>query len=250
MSGTTDPHVVVVTGAGSGIGRAVATGLLGRGHAVVLCGRRESALQEVAGDQPSASVVVTDVTDPDAVRALFREVVDRHGRVDVLFNNAGVFGPEASIDQLADEDWERSWRTNVSGYVHCAREAVRTMLSQQPRGGRIINNASLSAHVPRPRSICYAVTKSAISGLTASMALDLRDRDITVTQLDIGNAVSQMTRSISTDALQPDGRRIGEQTIDASHVADLVAHLVGLPLDVAVPSLTVMARTMPYFGRG
>lgn len=242
--------VAVVTGAGSGIGRAVATSLLQRGHTVVLCGRREGVLQEVAGDWSSAFPVATDVTDPDAVRTLFRHVSDRHGRVDVLFNNAGVFGPEARIDQLEDEDWQRSWQTNVSGYVHCAREAARAMMSQQPRGGRIINNASLSAHVPRPRSVSYAVTKSAISGLTASMALDLREHEIAVTQIDIGNAVSEMTRSISTGALQPDGSRAAEATIDASHVADLVCHLVALPLDVAVPSLTVMARTMPYFGRG
>lgn len=250
MSRTVRTQVAVVTGAGSGIGKAVATGLLERGHTVVLCGRRESALKEVADGWPSAASVVTDVTDPDAVRSLFAGVVLAHGRVDVLFNNAGIFGPEARIDELDDESWQQSWQTNVSGYVHCAREAVKAMMSQQPRGGRIINNASLSAHVPRPCSVSYAITKSAISGLTASMALDLREHEIAVTQLDIGNAVSEMTRSISTGALQPDGTRVAEATIDASHVADVVCHLVDLPLDVAVPSLTMMARTMPFFGRG
>lgn len=245
-----DQKVVVVTGAGSGIGRATAQVLLDAGHHVVLAGRRPETLAQVAAHRPNALVVQTDVTDSASVQALFAETVASFGRVDVLFNNAGVFGPSASILDIDDEGWRTTWRTNVDGAVYCAREAARLMASQLPRGGRIINNGSLSAHRPRPNSLAYTTTKHAISGLSASMLLDLRDIDICITQIDIGNAATDMTAGFSHQTLQADGSLAAEPTFDVEHVARAVAHLVELPLDVSVPSLTVMARAMPYFGRG
>lgn len=231
--------VVVITGAGSGIGRATARVLLDTGHQVVLAGRRPDQLAETAHSHPNALVVPTDVTDSASVRALFERTVSSFGRVDVLFNNAGTFGPAASIADIDDEQWHIVWRTNVDGAVFCAREATRIMASQLPRGGRIINNGSLAAHRPRPDSLAYAVTKHAISGLTASMLLDLRDLDIDVTQIDIGNAATDMTSGFTA-----------EPTIDVTHVATTIAHIVGLPVDVSVPTITVMARGMRYVGRG
>ena len=231
--------VVVITGAGSGIGRATARVLLDTGHQVVLAGRRPDQLAETAHSHPNALVVPTDVTDSASVRALFERTVSSCGRVDVLFNNAGTFGPAASIADIDDEQWHIVWRTNVDGAVFCAREATRIMTSQLPRGGRIINNGSLAAHRPRPDSLAYAVTKHAISGLTASMLLDLRDLDIDVTQIDIGNAATDMTSGFTA-----------EPTIDVTHVATTIAHIVGLPVDVSVPTITVMARGMRYVGRG
>lgn len=242
--------VIVITGAGSGIGRATARVLLEAGHHVVLAGRRAEILKTVADGHPNARVVPTDVTESASVRALFADAVSTFGRVDVLFNNAGVFGPSASIADLDDEQWHATWRTNVDGAVFCAREAARAMAAQLPRGGRIINNGSISAHRPRPRSLAYTVTKHAMSGLTASMLLDLRDIDICVTQIDIGNAATDMTAGFSHQTLQADGSLAAEPTFDVEHVARAVAHLVDLPLEVSVPSLTVMARAMPYFGRG
>jgi NAD(P)-dependent dehydrogenase (short-subunit alcohol dehydrogenase family) len=242
--------VVVITGAGSGIGRATARVLLDAGHQVVLAGRKSEQLTETADDRPNARVVPTDVTDSASVQALFADAVSTFGRVDVLFNNAGVFGPSASIAEIDDEQWHTVWRTNVDGAVFCAREAARVMAAQQPRGGRIINNGSISAHRPRPKSLAYTVTKHAISGLTASMLLDLRDVDICVTQIDIGNAATSMTAGFSHQTLQADGSLAAEPTFDVDHVARALAHIVELPLEVAVPSLTVMARAMPYAGRG
>lgn len=242
--------VVVITGAGSGIGRATAEVLLTAGHRVVLAGRRSEALSDAAGDHPNALTVPTDVTDPQSVAQLFTTATTAFGRVDALFNNAGVFGPSASVGDIDDEDWHTTWRTNVDGPLFCAREAVRAMTAQEPRGGRIINNGSLSAHRPRPRSLAYTVTKHAISGLTAAMLLDLRDADICVTQIDIGNAATAMTAGFGHETLQADGTLAAEPTFDSVHVARAVAHLIDLPLDVSVPSLTVMARGMPYFGRG
>jgi NAD(P)-dependent dehydrogenase (short-subunit alcohol dehydrogenase family) len=242
--------VVVITGAGSGIGRATARVLLDAGHRVVLAGRRPEALVEAAENRPNARVVPTDVTDASSVAALFATATSAFGRVDVLFNNAGMFGPSASVAEIDDEQWHTTWRTNVDGALFCARESVRVMSAQTPRGGRIINNGSLSAHRPRPHSLAYTVTKHAISGLTASMLLDLRDLDICVTQLDIGNAETSMTAGFGHQALQPDGSRRAEPTFDVEHVARIVAHVVDLPLEVSVPTVTVMARAMPFFGRG
>jgi len=231
--------VVVITGAGSGIGRATARVLLDTGHHVVVAGRRPDQLTETARSHPNALVVPTDVTDSAAVRALFEHTVSAFGRVDVLFNNAGTFGPAASVADIDDEQWHAVWRTNVDGAVFCAREATRIMMSQLPRGGRIINNGSLAAHRPRPDTLAYAVTKHAISGLTASMLLDLRDLDIDVTQIDIGNAATDMTSGFTA-----------EPTIDVTHVATTIAHIVDLQVDVSVPTITVMARGMKYVGRG
>ncbi|KRD14333.1 short-chain dehydrogenase [Mycobacterium sp. Root265] len=231
--------VVVITGAGSGIGRATARVLLDAGHHVVLAGRRAEQLAESAQGHPNALAVPTDVADAAAVRALFEQTVSSFGRVDVLFNNAGAFGPAASIADIDDEQWHATWRTNVDGAVFCAREATRIMTAQLPRGGRIINNGSLAAHRPRPNTLAYAVTKHAISGLTASMLLDLRDLDIDVTQIDIGNAATDMTSGFTA-----------EPTIDVTHVATTIAHIVDLPVDVSVPTITVMARGMRYVGRG
>jgi NAD(P)-dependent dehydrogenase (short-subunit alcohol dehydrogenase family) len=242
--------VVVITGAGSGIGRATARVLLDAGHQVVLTGRRPEPLTEAADGRPNARVVPADVTDSASVRALFADAVAAFGRVDVLFNNAGMFGPSASIADIDDEQWHTVWRTNVDGSVFCAREAARIMAAQQPRGGRIVNNGSISAHRPRPDSLAYTVTKHAISGLTASMLLDLRDIDICVTQIDIGNAATDMTAGFSHQTLQADGSLAAEPTFDVDHVARAVAHIVELPLEVSVPSVTVMARAMPYAGRG
>ncbi|MBU8822981.1 SDR family oxidoreductase [Mycolicibacterium goodii] len=242
--------VVIITGAGSGIGQATAQVLLDAGHHVVLAGRRADPLRDTARGRPNARVVPTDVADPASVRALFADAVTAFGRVDVLFNNAGLFGPAASVAEIDDEQWQRTWRTNVDGAVFCAREAARVMAEQLPRGGRIINNGSLSAHRPRPKSLAYTVTKHAISGLTASMLLDLRSVDICVTQIDIGNAATTMTAGFSHQTLQANGALAAEPTFDVVHVARAVAHLVDLPLEVAVPSLTVMAREMPFYGRG
>lgn len=242
--------IVVVTGAGSGLGRATARELLAVGHRVVLAGRRPDTLTETAQDHPHALPLTADVTEPASVRDLFDEVVTKYGRVDALFNNAGMFGPSASVDQLDDTAWDQTWRTNVNGSLFCAREAVRIMAAQFPRGGRIINNGSLSAHRPRPNSVAYTVTKHAISGLTASMLLDLRDLDICVTQIDIGNAATSMTAGFAAKTVQANGELAAEPTFDAVHVARSIAHLIDMPLDVAVPSLTIMARAMPYFGRG
>lgn len=243
-------QVVVVTGAGSGVGRTIARALLAEGHHVVLAGRTVEALDATAASAERAVSVQTDVASSSSVRALFDLVVERFGRVDVLVNNAGVFGPSVTVDALTDHDWAAVVATNVTGAVFCAREAVRVMRAQSPGGGRIINNGSLSAHVPRPASVAYAVSKHAVSGLTASINLDHRAQGICCTQIDIGNAATAMTAGVGVDALQPDGTRRPEPTIDAGHVGRLVAQLVALPLDVNVPQLTVMAREMPFAGRG
>lgn len=242
-----DQRVIVVTGAGSGIGRTVARELLARGHVLVLAGRRPDLLSETAAGCASALCVPTDVTDPDSVRALFRTVAEGPGRVDVLFNNAGIFPMGQSVDTIDDDTWNAAWQVNVSGSVWCAREAMRMM--KQAGGGRIINNASISAHTPRPESVAYTTTKHAIAGLTKSIALDGRAHNITATRLDIGNAATEMTGAF-VDALQPDGSRRAEPTFDPVHVARLVADVVALPNEVAVPELMVIAAGMPFVGRG
>ncbi|MFC9361953.1 SDR family oxidoreductase [Rhodococcus sp. NPDC057014] len=243
-------RVVVVTGAGSGIGRSIATGLLDAGHHVVLTGRTRNALDQTAHGHDHALVMPADVSSPPSVHSLFATVAERFGRLDVLVNNAGTFGPTGTVDEIEPEDWDRTVATNLTGVFLCAREAVRMMKTQTPRGGRIINNGSLSAHTPRPASVAYTATKHAVSGLTKSIALDGRDHDICCTQIDIGNADTAMTAGIGHAARQPDGSVRAEPTFDPRYVADAVTRLVELPLDVTVPTMTIMATGMPYIGRG
>jgi NAD(P)-dependent dehydrogenase (short-subunit alcohol dehydrogenase family) len=240
-------RVAVVTGAGSGIGREVARALLGAGYRVALAGRREPALRETAAD---ALVVPTDVTDPAAVSALFAQVREELGRVDVLFNNAGVFGTPASFEDVAVEDWQALVATNLTGSFLCAQEAYRVMKEQSPRGGRIINNGSISAHTPRPFAVGYTATKHAITGLTKAIALEGRAHDVACGQIDIGNAATEMTAAMSRGVPQADGSVAAEATMDAAHVADAVLYMAGLPLDANVLFLTVMATKMPLVGRG
>jgi NAD(P)-dependent dehydrogenase (short-subunit alcohol dehydrogenase family) len=230
--------VAVVTGAGSGIGRVVSQALLAAGYRVALAGRRSDALHRTAGDAPGALAVPTDVSDPDSVAALFARVRADWGRVDLLFNNAGSFGPRGSVDQVSVDDWQATVGVNLTGAFLCARQAFAAMREQQPGGGRIINNGSISAHTPRPRSVAYTATKHAITGLTRSIALDGRPYGIACGQIDIGNAATEMTGAIA------------EPTFDAVHVADAVLFMAGLPLDANVLFLTITATTMPFVGRG
>jgi NAD(P)-dependent dehydrogenase (short-subunit alcohol dehydrogenase family) len=247
-------RIAVVTGAGSGIGRAVALGLLEHGYSVVLAGRREEMLRATADASGAARdraiVVATDVADPASVRRLFDGVRDRFGRLDLLFNNAGVAPPRMPIEEIPVETWRAAVDINVTGAFLCTQQAVALMKVQQPRGGRIINNGSLAAHVPRPLSAPYAVTKHAITGLTRITALDGRAFDIACGQIDIGNAATDMTASYAAGALQPSGEMMVEPFIDVRHVVDAVLYMAGLPLDANVPFLTVMATRMPFFGRG
>jgi len=246
--------VAVVTGAGSGIGRAVTVGLLDAGYRVALAGRREQALSETLGAAPAASgrtlVVPTDVTDASAVHELFERVVSEWGRVDLLFNNAGVFGAPAAFEDVELEQWRTSVDTNLTGSFLCAQEAFRAMKSQDPQGGRIINNGSISAHVPRPHAVGYTATKHAITGLTKTISLEGRAYRIACGQVDIGNAVTDLSAGIGQGALQPDGSVRVEPMMDVQHAADAVVYMAGLPLDANVQSLTVMATNMPYIGRG
>ena len=235
-------RVAVVTGAGSGIGRAVAVALAEAGFAVVLAGRRPETLDEtrsalLAGAR--ASVVTADVTDEASVATLYAAAVREHGRVDVLVNNAGIFGPTAPLEDVELGDWNAVVATNLTGAFLCAREAMRVMARQDPRGGRIINNGSLSAHVPRPMAVAYTATKHAVTGLTRAIALEGRDRGVAVGHIDVGNAATEMTSKLGT-----------EPTIDVVHVAEAVRYIALLPLDASVPQMTVMATRMPFAGRG
>jgi len=243
--------IAVVTGAGSGVGRAVALSLAGAGFACVLAGRRAAPLEETAERAGAATLVVaTDVGDPEAVRALFDRAVERFGRVDLLFNNAGIGAPPVAVDELDTAQWDEVVRVNLSGAFYCAREAFRVMRQQDPRGGRIINNGSISAHTPRPFSAPYTATKHAITGLTKSLALDGRAFDIACGQIDIGNAATPMTERMAAGVLQPDGTTRPEPTMDVGHVGEAVAHMASLPLEANVLFTTVMATKMPYVGRG
>jgi NAD(P)-dependent dehydrogenase (short-subunit alcohol dehydrogenase family) len=242
-------QVAVVTGAGSGIGRDVARALLDAGYRVALAGRREEALRETL-DGRDGIVAPTDVSDPDAVRALFARVRDELGRVDLLFNNAGTFGTPTPIEDVAFEDWQAIVATNLTGAFLCAQEAFRAMKDQRPRGGRIVNNGSISAHVPRPNAVGYTATKHAITGLTRALSLEGRAYDIACGQIDIGNAATEMTAAIERGALQADGSTRAEPTMDAQHVTDAILYMAGLPLDTNVQFMTVMASNMPYIGRG
>lgn len=246
--------VAIVTGAGSGIGRAVAVALLKEGYAVALAGRRAEALNEsmaLAGVGADRAIgVPTDVADSAAVRSLFDKTVAKFGRVDVLFNNAGMGAPAVPLDELTDEKWRQVVDVNLTGAFWCTREAFRVMKTQTPRGGRIINNGSISAHTPRPNSAPYTATKHAITGLTKSSALDGRPFDIACGQIDIGNAGTPLTARMSGGVAQADGSVKPEPTIDVDHVARAVVYMAGLPLDANVLTMTVMATQMPYVGRG
>ena len=247
--------VALVTGAGSGIGRAVALALAGEGYAVVLTGRRADALEATAKLVPSGApamhCVAADIADPAAVDALFAEIKAKHGRLDVLFNNAGTGAPPIPLEDLKFEMWKRVVDTNLTGAFLCAQGAIRLMKAQEPKGGRIINNGSISAHTPRPNSAPYTATKHAMTGLTKSIALDGRKHNIACGQIDIGNAVTDMTAAMkSGGALQPDGSLRLEATMDVADVARSVVYMANLPLDANVLFLTVMATQMPFVGRG
>ena len=244
-------RVAMVTGAGSGIGRAVAVALAGSGYDVVLAGRRREALEAVASEIGAAALPVpTDVTVEAEVEALFEAAVGRFGRLDVLFNNAGVFPRAAPVDAIALEEWRASLEVNLTGVFLCTRAAFRQMKGQDPRGGRIINNGSISAQVPRPHSAPYAATKHALTGLTKATALDGRAHDIACGQIDIGNAATEMTQDFAKGMLQADGSRRPEPMMAARHVAEAVVYMAGLPLSANVPFLTIAATAMPFLGRG
>jgi NAD(P)-dependent dehydrogenase (short-subunit alcohol dehydrogenase family) len=244
--------VAVVTGAGSGIGRAAAIALAEAGFVAVLAGRRADALDETASRIPAgrAFAVPTDVADAASVRALFAAVAERFGRLDVLFNNAGLSAPAVPFDELSDERWNSVVSVNVNGAFYCARAAFRQMKAQSPQGGRIINNGSISAHAPRPNSAPYTTTKHAIAGLTKSLSLDGRPYDIACGQIDVGNAATPMTARMQDGVPQPDGTLRVEPTIDVGHVARAVVFMATLPLDANVQFMTVMATKMPFVGRG
>ena len=241
--------VAVVTGAGSGLGRHIARALLEAGYDVALAGRRAAALTETAAGFP-ALTVPTDVGDPTQVEALFGAVRAEWGRVDLLVNNAGTFGPAGDPSSIPVDDWLTTVRTNLTGSFLCARAAFAIMKEQRPQGGRIINNGSISAHSPRPGSVAYTSTKHAITGLTKSLSLDGRPYDIACGQIDIGNAATEMTAGISQGARQADGSVVPEPTFAASHVAEAVLYMASLPLDANVQFMTVTATKMPFIGRG
>jgi NAD(P)-dependent dehydrogenase (short-subunit alcohol dehydrogenase family) len=251
---STGQKIAVVTGAGSGVGRACALGLLAAGYAVALAGRRRDALEETAGMAgdagPRALVVPTDVADPAAVAALFAAVKDRFGRLDLLFNNAGGNVPGTPFEDLRAEDWDRVAAVNLTGSFLCAQAAFRMMKEQRPMGGRIINNGSISAHTPRPDSAPYTATKHAITGLTKTISLDGRKYDIACGQIDIGNAATPMTQRMQRGVKQANGEVVPEPTMDVQHVANALVHMASLPLDANIMFMTVMATKMPFAGRG
>lgn len=251
---TTVSPVALITGAGSGIGRAVALEFLAHGYRVVLAGRRRDALEQTrtaAGeDGLRALVVPTDVSDETSVRALFDETQRAFGRLDVLFNNAGRNMPALPIEDVPVDLWREIVDVNLTGMFLCAQAAIRVMKAQQPRGGRIINNGSISAHAPRPLSVAYSATKHAVSGLTKSISLDCRDYNIACGQIDIGNAATEMTQRMAQGVLQADGQRRAEPRMDVAHVAQAVVAMARLPLDANVQNMTIMATNMPFVGRG
>lgn len=240
--------IAVVTGAGSGIGRAAARALIGDGWTVVAAGRREVPLRETLGDADGLAVPA-DVTDPDSVASLFSKTLQAYGRVDLLFNNAGA-GLTKPVTEIEYDEWRAIVDVNLNGTFLCAQAAFRAMAAQDPRGGRVINNGSLSAYVPRPQAIAYNATKHAVTGITKSLSLEGRDFDIACGQIDIGNAATDMTVRISGGVLQADGSLAAEPTMDVENVGRAVAHMASLPLDANVQFMTVMATKMPFVGRG
>lgn len=244
-------RIAVVTGGGSGIGAAVALALADNGWTVVLAGRRLETLRATAErGRGEFDPVVTDVADEDSVRGLFDTAVARRGRVDLVFNNAGVSAPAKDIDQLSLAEWQSVVDVNLTGAFLCTREAFRVMRAQEPRGGRIINNGSIAAHAPRPKSIAYTATKHAVTGLTKSTSLDGRPFDIACGQIDIGNAVTDMSSGQAAGVEQADGSVRPEPRMDVADVARAVCYMAGLPLDANVTNLTVVATKMPFVGRG
>ena len=246
--------VAIVTGAGSGIGRAVALTMQSAGYSITLAGRRTAELEQTAAmADPAGGLVLpisTDVRQPGSVRDLFAATCDKFGRLDVLFNNAGVIAPPIPLEDLSYEQWSEVVSVNLTGVFLCAQEAIRRMKSQQPRGGRIINNGSLSAHAPRPYSGPYTATKHAVTGLTKSISLDCRPYNIACGQIDIGNAGMEMTGKAPAGALQANGDVLVEPRMDVKHIAEAVLYMASLPLDANVQFMTVMATNMPFIGRG
>ncbi|MHA7221304.1 SDR family oxidoreductase [Arthrobacter sp. RHLT1-20] len=245
-------RVAVVTGAGSGIGRAVARLMLAEGYRVALAGRREEQLLATAAGHAQALAVPCDVTAPDDVERLFAATLQRWDRVDVLFNNAGVFGPAASVDEISLADWDATVAVNLTGSMLCAAAAVRAMKAQSPQGGRIINNGSIAAHAPRPRTVAYTVTKHAMTGLTKSIELDGRGFGITCGQIDIGNTATELmdTIGVGEGALQADGGRRVEPTFPVEDAARAVLLMAGMPASASVGSVVITASGMPFIGRG
>ena len=246
-------RIAVVTGAGTGIGKATALALLADGWHVVLAGRRSEPLAQVAHESDVAMrtlAVPTDVADPVAVKALFDQAVQTFGRVDLLFNNAGIGAPAVPIDELQVEHWKAVVDINLNGMFYCLQQAFHVMKAQQPQGGRIINNGSISAHAPRPHSIAYTATKHAVTGLTKTASLDGRKYRIAVGQIDVGNAATELAQRLTQGALQANGQTVSEPLMDVAHVGQSVLYMANLPLDVNVLFHTVMANDMPFVGRG
>jgi len=246
--------VALVTGAGTGIGQAVSLALQEAGYAVVLAGRRIEELRKTAAlAKPSGgemAPIVADVSNASSVQSLFQQLADRFGRLDLLFNNAGTNVPSTPIEDLSEKQWNHVVGVNMTGAFLCAQQAVRLMKTQSPSGGRIINNGSVSAHVPRPNSVPYTMTKHAITGLTKCICLDGRNSNIACSQIDIGNAATESTRGMAAGVAQPNGAVVPEARMDVRHVAEAVLYMAGLPVQANVPFMVVMATAMPFFGRG
>jgi NAD(P)-dependent dehydrogenase (short-subunit alcohol dehydrogenase family) len=251
---TAKDKVALVTGAGTGVGKAASIALMKMGYALVLSGRRKEPLEAVAAEGKALGVrtlaVTADVGDPASVKALFAKTKETFGRLDFLFNNAGIGAPPVPLEELSIEKWKAVVDTNLSGAFYCTQEAFKIMKAQDPRGGRIVNNGSISAHVPRPNTAPYTSTKHAITGLTRSTSLDGRKYDIACGQIDIGNAATEMTERMKGGVPQADGSMKPEPTMDSRHVGDAVAYMASLPLDANVQFITVMATKMPFIGRG
>jgi NAD(P)-dependent dehydrogenase (short-subunit alcohol dehydrogenase family) len=246
--------VAIITGASAGIGKASALALLKAGYSVVFAGRRQAELEAAVASAGENAVrglaVVADVGDPASVKALFEKTVAAFGRVDVIFNNAGVSAPAVPLEDISFEQWSTVVNTNLTGAFLCTQAAFRVMKAQSPRGGRIINNGSISAYAPRPNSAPYTSSKHAITGLTKSTSLDGRKYDIACSQIDIGNAATEMTERMAVGVMQANGAMAVEPRMDVKHVADAVLHISNLPLDANVQFMTIMATQMPYVGRG
>ena len=251
---TSPSKVAIVTGASAGIGKHSALALMKEGYAVVFAGRRKELLEAAAAEGKSTGsqslVVPTDVSDPESIRALFARTMEAFGRLDLLFNNAGIGAPPVPLEELPFEKWKAVVDTNLTGSFLCTQEAMKIMKSQQPRGGRIINNGSISAHTPRPFSVAYTSTKHAITGLTKSTSLDGRKYDIACGQIDVGNAATDMTARMAKGVPQPNGTVEVEPTMNVENVARAVVYMASLPLDANVQFMTVMATKMPFVGRG